>query len=539
MMAGRIRSGASGENKLRRSIPATAATAATVGAELVDAPAPLPLRRAMPPGKAFPLDALGNVLGAAARAIVDKVQCPDAIAGQSVLGAAALAVQAHADVVLATTGHAVPLSLFLVTVAASGERKSAADGEALWPIRKREVALADACQLKLPEYENARASYDKARENALRKAKGDFHAGKAALDAIGPAPTAPLSPMLTVPEPTLEGLHKLFTVGEPSLGLFSDEAGGFIGGHGMSDDNRLRMATGLSELWGGSPIRRVRSGDGATLMPGRRLSAHLMVQPGIADGLLADPTLSQQGLLSRLLVAAPASLAGTRLQRAVQPSSDAALKAYGARLLNILERPQPRPEAERNELKPREMPLSPEAARMARDFADSVETRIGPGGPLEPVKGFANKLTEHAMRISAVLQLVDNLDAEAVGADAMERGLELARFYASEALRLFDAGSISIPVRRAEALLEWLHKSWTRPAIGLRRIYQHGPNAFRQARCAREAVGVLVDHRWLTAIEGGAVIENERCREAWAIHPPAFISDVAAVAAVAGGNVRY
>lgn len=52
--------------------------------------APRPLRREPPPGDPFPLDALGDVLGAAARAIVDKIGCPDAIAATSVLAAASL-----------------------------------------------------------------------------------------------------------------------------------------------------------------------------------------------------------------------------------------------------------------------------------------------------------------------------------------------------------------------------------------------------------------------------------------------------------------
>jgi hypothetical protein len=42
---------------------------------------------------------------------------------------------------------------------------------------------------------------------------------------------------------------KLFAVGHPSLGIFATEGGHFIGGHGMSDDNKLRTATGLSTVW--------------------------------------------------------------------------------------------------------------------------------------------------------------------------------------------------------------------------------------------------------------------------------------------------
>jgi hypothetical protein len=68
---------------------------------------PLPLFPPIPAGSAFPVDALGELLGATCRAIARKVQVPDAIAAQSVLAAASLAAQAIANVLLLTAkpGH--------------------------------------------------------------------------------------------------------------------------------------------------------------------------------------------------------------------------------------------------------------------------------------------------------------------------------------------------------------------------------------------------------------------------------------------------
>src|ERR1700731_3165530 len=51
---------------------------------------PRPLMRELPPADPFPVDELGGVLGAAARAIHDRLQAPLAICGQSVLAAATL-----------------------------------------------------------------------------------------------------------------------------------------------------------------------------------------------------------------------------------------------------------------------------------------------------------------------------------------------------------------------------------------------------------------------------------------------------------------
>jgi hypothetical protein len=110
-----------------------------------------------------------------------------------VLAAATVAVQGHANVEL-PMGHSKPLSGYFVSVAETGERKSAVDQEALWPVRKREAALREAAARDQIEYENNKTAYEKAREVATKRAKGARAQIKQALDALGPAPLPPLEP---------------------------------------------------------------------------------------------------------------------------------------------------------------------------------------------------------------------------------------------------------------------------------------------------------------------------------------------------------
>jgi hypothetical protein len=168
---------------------------------------PRPLTRKLPPADPFPVTALGDLLAPAALAIHDRVQAPIAICGQSVLAAATLAVQPHADVML-PTGHAKPLTIFFMTVAATGERKTAVDTEALWPVRKREAELRQIYDVDLLIYGNEKLAWDKAREAATKNAKADTARIRAALEALGPEPIPPLHPLLTCSEPTYEGLCK-------------------------------------------------------------------------------------------------------------------------------------------------------------------------------------------------------------------------------------------------------------------------------------------------------------------------------------------
>ena len=81
---------------------------------------PQPLLRKIPPGRLYPIDALGP-LKAAVLAVQKHRQAPVAIPAQSALAVASLAVQGHADVETLGGGFA-PLSLYCLTIAASGER---------------------------------------------------------------------------------------------------------------------------------------------------------------------------------------------------------------------------------------------------------------------------------------------------------------------------------------------------------------------------------------------------------------------------------
>jgi len=486
--------------------------------EPVKSEPPRPLMRELPPADPFPVDALGHVLAPAARAIHDRVKAPLAIGAQSVLGAAALAVQGHADFLLPIgRGLPRPVSCYLITIALSGERKSACDSEAMWPIRRREAALRAQYDIDAPRYANDRAAYDRARDAALKNGKGDHAAMRDALGTLGSAPAPPLTPMLTCEEPTYEGICKLFVMGQPSIGIFAAEGGQFVGGHGMSEEARLRTAAGLSAAWDGEPIRRVRAGDGITILPGRRLSMHLMVQPTVADIWLRDRLLTDQGLLSRQLLSAPDSRMGTRMWREDTIEADRAMGTYGARLLTILETPLPLAPDKQNELQPRRLTLSPAAHRVWIKFADHIETTLAADGELRPISGIANKLPEHAGRLAGVLTLIRDIDAGEIAGEEMAAGAVLAQHYAAEALRLHGSSRIAADLRLAQQTLHWLLRLWNEPTVSLPDIYQRGPTAIRDAAAARKVAGILEDHGWLVRIVEGAVIAGAHRREAWRI----------------------
>lgn len=489
----------------------------TVSRAIARATEPEPLRRPVPPPEPYPVAELGPILRPVCEAIQRVIQAPDAVCGASLLAAASLAVQGLADVQI--DGRTVPLTLWLLTVAESGERKSACDSEAMRPARAHEKTLtkvyADACAAHDAEVEEWNAKRDAAKA-ASKKAKGEGTAQ--GLRAIGPAPLPPLLPKLTAADFTAEGLAKLLAAGLPSMGAFTDEAALVFGGHGMTKETTARTAATLCKLWDSGTLDRIRAGDGAIKLYGRRLALHLMAQPVIAERALSDDVLAGQGFLARCLLAWPQSTAGTRTYRAESLRDDAAMIQYTATLGARHALPLPMAEGERNELAPRALHLSADAFTVWRTVHDTVESAMAPGARYATVKPWASKTPEQCLRIAGVLTLTEHADAQTIEASTIERAAELALWHLNEAARLAGTAELSAEVRDAEALLDWAHATG-RDKLHSRDALRLGPARIRERERFNRAMDELERAGWADPIEGGAVLDGAHRRNVWRIEP--------------------
>ncbi len=459
-------------------------------------PEPLPLLPELEKSAPYPLSALGDLIGDAAKAIVEAVQVPDALAAQSVLSAAAMAAQAHGNVQRA--GQQIPLSLFALTVAESGDRKSAADRLALQAHQQHQRELLEQYKADAKQYRDQRDAYQKARANILDKAKGD---PESVADDLGNLlePEAPPSPFILSEEPTLEGLQKSLLRGHPSQGLFSDEGGQFFGGHATKPENALKSVAGLSKLWDGAPISRTRASEGeSSARFGCRLSVHLMIQPIVATEVLSNPLMQGQGFLARFLIAWPESLAGTRFYRDADPSRDPRLGRYWQRMACLLA--QEPIKDERGELAPPILVLETAALDLWIAEYDAIERQLGQGGGMQEIKPTAAKGAENLLRIAGIFAVVEG--RERIGADLIDRAAVLVRWYLGEALRLTNPSKVDPQLLQAQRLLDWLLTNhWY--SFDARTLQREGPPFIRKSAKQRDSIlAVLVEHRWLHTVDG-------------------------------------
>lgn len=491
---------------------------------------PMPLFRALPAAPEYPVDALGPVLASAAKAIAGQAQCAIACAANSVLAVASLAAQARADAVLPIgQGKRTPLSLYLLTVLESGERKSTADSFALKPVRDFERQLAEEEQAARMAYQSAATAHETAAKALTIKLKDDRAALKAALMDLGPAPLPPLLSILAPGgDQTFEGLFRIYQQGRPSLAMLCDDGASFLGGHSLKAENKAGTVANLCRAWDGSRLERIRSLDGVCVLYDRRLATHIMVQPGVAGEFLGDAKFSDQGLLARFLLSAPPTMAGTdaRLrsedafaERAAAAAAAADLAGYNAAIGRLLRAPirwkNEHDRAAGIELDA--LPLSEDARRLYVLLHNATMLAMAQSQPLESVRPFASKLTENAVRLAGILTLIGDAQAIEIDAGTLAHASTLARYYADEAVRLTDAAATDPAMKRADTLRRWL---LSRPgdSIGLATIYQTcQPKSLRTAKAAREAMLALTDHGCVVPMPDGATIDGKRHKEAWRI----------------------
>lgn len=406
---------------------------------------------------AYPFDALGPILGNAARAIAQDVQAPDSLAGGSVLAAASLAVQGLANVIL-PHGQRSPLSVYVITGAGSGDRKTGVD--------------AVACK----EIEAVRQQQSRKFAKDMAHYAADIQ-DRGKRDPEIPRPT-PMS--LTTSNATIEGISKLLK-NQSHVGVFSAEGGEMLGGYSMRGEQRSSALAFYLKGWSGESIDSLRGGDRLTVLINRRIAMHVLVQPVLLGELLSDPLAQGQGLLARCLIAQPETLAGRRPYRDCNPHENPDVIVFNTVIAGLLATNLPlMPEGDGYELLPRDLQLSEDAKDLWIAFYDEIERHQASGEQLAGARPFASKAAEHAARIAGIITLCENPNAASISAVAMDGAIQVTDFYLTEHIRLIGAGHVDRHHDNLRTLQAWLQAQG--PLVSKKDVLQKSPRKLRSLK---------------------------------------------------------
>ena len=263
------------------------------------------------PGDEFPVEELGPRLALVARSAARLTGAPVGLTAMSVLGACSLMAQQHVDVLVFESVR--PTSLITLTIAMSGERKTAVDDLLLRGVRVYERAEVVRLEDEKQKHRIAHQVFEGQVKALARKTSLTAAEREKALASLGKPPTPPPEPGVLIDEATIEGLYRRLKLGRVSQGLISAEGGLFLGGHAMTDDAILRTLAGFSQIWDRGAFNIVRADvERSHNVWGRRFTVGLMAQPEVAQRLTGNKLAKEQGTMSRLLVHWPKSTIGNR-----------------------------------------------------------------------------------------------------------------------------------------------------------------------------------------------------------------------------------
>lgn len=463
-------------------------------------PEPLPLIAALN-AEPYPLDALPDTIRNAVAEVQAFTKAPISLVASSALASISLAIQALYDVKRADrlTG---PVSLFFLTIADSGERKSTCDGYFTLPHREYEKQQADAAKPRLQTHSAALSAWEAKRAAILNAIKGgkDTTKSERELGELEAAkPQAPRVPKLLRTDETPENLAYILAHQWPSGGIVSSDAGIVLGAHGMGRDSIMRNLTLYNVLWDGGEHSIGRRTSESYTVRGARLTVGLQIQePTLREFFERSSRLARgTGFLARFLVAWPESTQGLR-PFTDPPSSWPMLTAFNRRISDMLNT-----EAKLDEdgaLTPDMLTLSPDAKAAWRVFHDEVEAKLPTGGELYDVRDVASKAADNGARAAALLHAFEHgagaRGLGAIGPDSFEAASRIVAWHLNESRRFYGELALPPDVANAIRLDGWLLDHCRRERklmVPTRAVQQFGPHGLRSRQIIEATVRELED----------------------------------------------
>lgn len=448
----------------------------------------------------YPIEHLPEPLRLLVLEIVDYLQCPIAMAANAVLAALSLSIQGLVNV--ARDNELIgAVSLFLMVIAESGERKSACDSLVTSHIKEldKQRLLADLDVLKF--WQSDMDTWTAEREGLINAIKqtaknGDStHSLKEQLKQLDEEkPKKPRGKTMLYEDATIEGLTKGLFNNCPSGGVFSSEAGVVFGSHGMNSDNSMRNMATTNKLWDGGDVITNRADITKNmLLTGRRLTLSLATQESTVRAFFdSSKGLARgTGFGARFLIAWPKSTQGTRLYKAPPlswPNREEFVKRTTELLNTLLTIDE-----ESGALQPITLYLSPQAHDLWVEFYNYTEQELRIGGELTDIKDVTSKAADNVARLAALFHVYEHGLTGHISEAHILSANYLMDWYLMEAKRFFSEAVLSKELRNTVLLDNWLIQHCQEQQtnhISTRDIQRKCPNSLRD----KDLIDAILKH---------------------------------------------
>ncbi|MCX0802146.1 DUF3987 domain-containing protein [Escherichia coli] len=451
----------------------------------------------------FPLSSLPPLIRDAVIEAQQITQAPLGLVAASALGAVSLVCQNLIDVCRLNTLRG-PVSLFLLTLAESGERKTAVDKLLMEPLYQQEMLLYSRHKNELTTWKNKEELLKAQKKALLSKLNKELRKGADESETLRQLEALqknrgekPVRYKFIFNDATTAAIKNQLCGKWRSVGIMSDEAGIIFDGYTLSE------LPFINKMWDGSVLSVDRKNEPEQMIENARMTLSLMVQPGLFDRYMErkGSVARDSGFLARCLISKPATTQGKRfINGAVTPGGS--LTAFHERLMELA-----RGSIEKSSKDERYcLHFSPEAQKIFIDHYNVLEQDLSPSGPLSQFRGHVSKKTENIARIAALLQYFSQGEGK-ISADIMTSAVVISSWYTDEYKKLFALPDESeLQLQDARELLDWLIEECRGecpPRVRKNYILQCGPGRFRNRKKLNVLLNILASQLRLSVVQEG------------------------------------
>lgn len=449
----------------------------------------------------YPVDLLPELAQKAVTAYQAYGQQPPSMVAASAVASMSLACQGLANIER-DKQLTSPISLYLIVVAESGERKTAADNFFSAPLKTWETNEKDILEVAIKEVKSKLQIHTAKKDALITKIKNETAKDRSTLKLENDLQTLELNepkriitPKLFHEEVTPEALSFSVASGWQSSSLWSDEAGIVIGGQGMNQDNILKAITLLNRLWDGNKYSVDRKTSDNFTIEGRRFTCSLMMQYSVFEQFInrCGGISRGSGFLSRCLIVMPISTMGTRLYK--EPSHIVQTEPFNARISQLLDIPLPLDQKGR--LTPKILQFSLEAKKIWIEFHNDIEKQLKIGGEYENIRDFAAKAAENTARLAGIFHVFEKGTEELIiSQDMLKRAAGVITWHLRETNRIIEKQSIPQEIQDAQKFVDWIIAN-NITEYKIADLLRYAPRRFRKKDRRDKTLVILDEHNCL------------------------------------------
>lgn len=411
----------------------------------------------------YPIDALTPIFHYAGKDTYMATQAPNALIALVLLSSAAAVCQRLIDVVLpVANGLLSPVSLYLMFIGESGERRSAVNSLVAAPLYTYDEQSTKKKDESASIYKSKLEIWKLKKKRILKQIR-KFHEEGLDTDPIELEliehnklePARPRTRQIVHQDMTATAIYEALEGDGEAIALITDE------GQLLLDSSAMRNLGLFNKLWDGPrTLPLARAGNKVIAVHNSRTTMHVMSHYEVVQKYLQKKgdIARGSGTLARFLIAMPPSNKGYREAR-FDPSIMPDLETFRARLDELIKLNDQIAASGTNARLP--FKFTEQAASLWRRTADDIEFEMRPSGAYAEFSDVASKTMENASRLAAIMHFFEGNTGD-ISEDVLKRAIEIAVWHLWEFHRLFIDGNEPAEEIDARKLLNYLERKYWR-----------------------------------------------------------------------------